>query len=949
MTLRTFHADSFFLVEHKVFEELAQQLTADDQPAHLKRWLIVCERKEDLIAVRTQIFSLLSKQDAIQKSTYSKHGQEPLPLTTWAGLSLYTPDTLVRNFCLTLSHNALSQLGPEIHQRFRQPFLDVVEQEKLMRLLLLRLGYAQSDVAPLAKQILTLADTPLPADESFLNLLFEVQSVTPSSGSIRDIPDSSLRTICVAFQLAQKILSSFCRLQSFVSDYWVPSFPDHLRACLNGEAEFRHFLLPTKFLNHSLLWIAAPEYGHSADSLRPGNFQASVIDSLRDGLFAARQTWAEHHRHTPQTWWSRTIIPTATITPKEPHARIFALGSYAALAHHFSKAWKDSKPSTQFLLGDLNSRIMNVVRSDGSGIHALTPHDFEKEVDGSADTWASPASDRVDGLRTEFESFWKRLSVFDNVIHNALAQYDLSRSVRDHGVGYELMLHRFFDSETFSFSVTDDISQLPPALSFIAGLSDIYSFCIVGIPHSPTTPSFHLRLLNAVFHLLRSKQVALEPIASEESYRGYWQSILSRRLETTFLIKNLNELKDFPDNARQWCLPPVQLQTLADNQLRKSAFERWLGDQRRLNDEQWTRLLSPQKKEVTHHTLAVTAFEDYVECPLQFYWVKLHGLASAHEPALQPDARLTGQRAHAMAEKLIRGLRHLTVLDPAVHTRPVNAWTQFFFNLRDGFVDSDIFLSPSADDWIKGFRAALEPTELNEQQRVHVEALLQELAELLFSVGENAQERSLTPLKRKLVRETIRRAFKKLIDSELLETPSTAQVKAAFIEQAIQFKVHPQLLLTGRIDRIDTHPHGDRIIDYKTSKVGRKDPALVLDPREVKSTNRLSVQGGIYSLAWAQQLARQEDAQQAEGLRGVQDFALLRLKTMDLARDPYAVFKFDSPLKFQDDAYIHLAEEYKRRATVLLEGDFSPRPLTPTLCQWCPLENVCPAAGREAE
>lgn len=156
----TFHAQGFLLSEHDVFGSLARELLdGTDSSRGNKRWTIVCERKEDLLAVRTQIFSLLSQIHA------EKHpGRE---LKAWAGISLYTPDTLVRNFSLTLCHNQPEQLGSDHHALLNKPFTDIVEQEKLMRLLLLRLGYGLSDVAPLAKQILTLADTPLPADESF--------------------------------------------------------------------------------------------------------------------------------------------------------------------------------------------------------------------------------------------------------------------------------------------------------------------------------------------------------------------------------------------------------------------------------------------------------------------------------------------------------------------------------------------------------------------------------------------------------------------------------------------------------------------------------------------------------------------------------------------------------------------------------------------------------------
>lgn len=952
--IKTFLAQGFLLAEHSVFEDLARALlnSSKEQQAQ-SRWTIVCERKEDLLAVRTQIFSLLNKYHQEQYP-----GEE---LRSWAGVSLYTPDTLVRNFALTLSHNKPEQIGQQSFDYLRQPFLDVVEQEKMTRLLLLRLGYSLSDVAPLAKQILTLADTPLPAEESFLNLLFQVQNANRNAKSILDIPDSSLRTICVGYQLVQKIFSTYVRLQSFVGQYWQSTFIQNLSQRLDGDPRFKDFLLPTKFISEPLLWVGAPEYLRDSSAYRPGNFQASIVDTLRDGLFEARKLWLSHHALEQPTWWARTQIQTTEIHPTEASAHIHVLGSYAALTDHFNNQWSESEANCQFLLGDINKRIFNVVRSDGSGVHALTPLDFQFEDNPDLQNdeqtnqekdlhWLEPAADKVNKLRQEFQSYWDKLARFDETITDALTRYDLSPSMRQHGVSFDLMLHRFFDSETFTFAVDDNISSLPPALSLLPGVTPIQEFIVLGPPHSPTAPSFHLRLLNTVFHLLRSQGVSLEPIASEESYRGYWQSILSRGARVTFLLRTVKDLKDFPVEALRWCLPPTKIANWSGELLPQPAFERWLGDRQRLQDEQWHRLLR-KNKDAEQKSLSVTEFEDYVECPLQFYWVQLHGLEQDVQPELQADPLITGIRVHALAEKLIRGLRHICLLDNANHGAAQNTWLQFFIKLQDSFLNHEVFLSQSPDRWMHALQNVISTIPLSQQQRTHADVLVEELTEVLFSIGDEVGESTLAPIKRRLVRETIRRAFKKLVQSELQDferhistTQDTTLTRAAYIETPVEYLVHPQLKLTGRMDRVDTHPHGDRIIDYKTSKVSKKDPALVLDPRAAKSTNKLSVQGAIYSLAWAHRLKDDDETR-----RGVRSFTLLRLKTLDLSRDPYSSFNFDAPMKFGDEQFESLAQVYSQRASILMAGDFSPRPLTPGVCMWCPLKSVCPAQGSSGE
>lgn len=957
---KTFHAQGFLLAEHSVYENLARFLLDESTPAAHKRWSVVCERKEDLLAVRAQIFALLNK---IHKE--KKPDEE---LSAWAGISLYTPDTLVRNIALTLSNNPPASLGQEIYEQLRRPFSDVVEQEKLVRLLLLRLGYSLSDVAPLAKQILTLADTPLPADESFLSLLLEVQNSPQGQKSIGDIPDCSLRTICVAFQLAQKILGSFGRLQSFVGNFWSPVFAQQLEKFLDKDPLYKDFLLPVRFLSEPLLWVAAPEYCKDKNSsYRPGNFQAAFVDSLRDGFFSARSKWAEHRTASGITWWARTQIPTAQIFPDAPRAKIEILGSFAALSHRFESDIRSSGAETQFLLGDIDKRLLNTVRADGSGVHSLTPADFlpqKKSTDEPCtepDAWQTPAQDKVAQLREEFQSYWDKLQRFDGLIAEALTLYDLSPSLREHGVSFELMLHRFFDSESYNFANTDLISQLPPALSLLAGLTHAEKFIVLGPPHSQTAPSFHLRLLNSVFHLLRSRQVAIDPIASEESYRGYWQSILSKDAQVVFLMRSQKELKDFPDDLRRWCLPPFEQRMWSDSLLGESAFLRWLGSARpfQLRDENWPRLLKESARNGNQNSLSVTAFEDYVECPLQYYWVGLHGLGQDAQPVLQPDALITGQKAHAMAEKLIRGLRQICLLDHTESRRTENSWLQFFISLQNNFLETELFLSTSADEWLNALTKSLVSEHLSPAHNVHLKALLVELTEVIFSSSGQLGETALGPLRQRLVRETVRRAMRKLIQSELHDAGAAEQasvapahqkglVRAAFVEQPVDFLMLNELRLTGRIDRVDTHPNGDRIIDYKTSKVAKKDPALVIDPRMVKTTNKLSVQGGIYSLAWARKIAVERSGGDAsDGSRNaVAAFSLLRLKTMDMSREPYATFAFDEPMTWQDESCQSLHKEYARYGQSLTDGDFSPRPVTASLCTWCILNSICPAKGQ---
>jgi hypothetical protein len=217
------------------------------------------------------------------------------------------------------------------------------------------------------------------------------------------------------------------------------------------------------------------------------------------------------------------------------------LGSQAALEFRIDSLEKESQGRIQFLLGDSDSKSWNINNSDGSGTHSLTPHDFaahlqqlnsiqEQNTSSTPDfaevtlsrgdpEWDNPAAKRVAELHQEFKKDWQRLERFVPLVQEALVRYELSPALRKQGISQDLLLHRFFDSDVFNVGQPGKSAQLPPALSLLPGLKIAEEFVVVGAPHSPTTPSFHLRILNAVFHTLRSKQVAIEHFCSK-SFRS---------------------------------------------------------------------------------------------------------------------------------------------------------------------------------------------------------------------------------------------------------------------------------------------------------------------------------------------------------------------------------------------------------------------------------------------
>jgi hypothetical protein len=973
---QSFLAHGFFLTEHVVYEKLAQELITSFENKTPQRWSIVCERKEDLLSIRTQLFSLLKQ---IYKNKFPDSN-----LSAWAGISLYTPDSLVRNFALTFSHNTVKQIGSQAHQLFSKPFLDIVEQERLTRLLLLKLGYSGSDVAPLAKQILTLADTTLPADESFLSILIEVQNLGDSFKQVTDIPDVSLRTICVAYQLIRQINTNYCRLQSFVQEYWQTDFLTHLRASTEQAMPFENFLLPKRFLAEPLLWVAAPEYtrsNHNTESMqnyRPGNFQAHWIDTLRDVLFEARDVYQSQTKNTvkTQSWWARTLIDAQLAAPLNPRAEIHILNSQAALEHNFDELIETAGDSRQFLLGDVDSKIWNIGRTDGSGTHALTPANFAQfmkeralsdenleqdaldSVSSETSLWENHPLRRIETLHNEFINDWKRIEKFSSLILKALNQYELSPSLRKHGIDFNLLLHRFFDSEHFSVGNLGAIGQLPPALSLLPGITPLKEIVIFGVPHSATQPSFHLRILNAVFFHLRSRQIPLDPIASEVAYRGYWQSIFARPEKVTFNLRSFSEIQKFPDYSQGWCFKPISWSQPNTRKSNQSQFESWLGHSRQVEDPNWIQLLNNTQPNA-NTTLAVTAFENYVECPLKFYWLHLHKTESINLSAFRPNQLQLGHKAHAMAERFLQSLRHIILLsEKNQEDRGIEQWTVFTEHLSKSFILTDSFLTVEGNDWQRSLLKTLETLQLNQAQFEHAKAMAEQLAELIFneqpSQGTHADlPPDIARLQQQLTRESLRRAFRKLVQTEakigehsqnMSESSKASIRKAAFLEQPVVYQLTENLRLSGRIDRVDSSPDGDEIIDYKTSKVPRNDPALVLTPKNLNTTNRLSVQGAIYSLAWAH-IQKANDEGEA---RGVKAFSLFRLKTLNLERNPILSYQFENPLKPDSDLFVMIRSEYESYANALSSGLFPAQPVIKDVCKSCALLTFCPTGRNQS-
>lgn len=900
---------SMFLCNYGSIKEFSLLFNAD---IHKKQnWSIVCERKEDLITIRNQIFYELQKSDTTKKYSNSIYG-----------ISMYTLDNLARNFCASLSTVTNKKIRNEIPSNIFHPYIDVINQEKLIEYTLKSFNYFNNDALPIAKQLLSLIDIEWPENLSFVNLLIETQN-KEQNNNIQEINEISLKQILATYQFAKDELQNYSRLQSLVRDYLNKMYIDHL------VEDPKNLVLPSNFISGNILWISAPEYLNNLNNIddiqnnktqlfntiKPGNFQSYIVDEFKQSIEKSRSIL---NCKNTFFWENRTVI-------KESYSD-FSIDtkhiSYivATNNHCFLEKVENEIKNKFSLLADFDPSLLKLSLPDASGKYEISENLIENWNKNDLNYYMhDQIYPQLDNYFDEFTQYLSFVSNKDKI--NKIAKiYSIQNNLNNEF--YEVLLKSFLQQQTVQIGNILEISQLPKALSFFNSIDLPKEIISIGRAHAPTKSTFTVKVLNIAIAMLRKNGVQIDLPASEIMYKGFWKNLCNLNIPLTFILNHSSEIENFPEYL------------IANNNVKYFGASFNFNFNSKIKDEinkfpdsfsNWQSYLIQHKNKIS-----ITNFEKYINCPLNFYLQEVLKLKKENSDYFKYDAMQVGSKMHFICEQLIARLV-TTLGNQNYHKIMANIYHDMITVLQN----EHIFLAAKKKDWIKEFEKII-----HEKGFIFSNEIMLAFEEALNSIWETDN----LEFKKLHEREILKRSFLRFL---ILENKNSIEQPESYVgierERPIQLKL-AGLEFSGKIDRIDCNHLGIQIIDYKTSNIPKTEKKLVILPSELQKTGnksaKLSVQGALYCLAWAHNhlLADEEDVSRSQ----IQSFSLSHLKNLDLEQNPILRYEFNPPLKKESAFYLEIFNEYSEYAVKLKEGKFSPDPLKLTNCNFCDFKYICP-------
>lgn len=928
MSNRQFVANSFFLCEHKAISEFATHIASKQEQNPHYQFSVVCERKEDLKAVRAQLYFELGK---LNPALYGN---------VVGGIAMYTLDNLAQTFVANLANSNPDVLGQTYYQVFRKPFLDVVTQEQLLRFVLIQFGYLNSDALPIAKQLLTLIDAPWPHDFTFLDLMAETQS-SENTRTVHEITEISLRQIVATFHVGQKIFQNFSRLQPFVLNYLESEFLSHCELSFNGESGL---VLPDRIVHSDMLWVAAPEYSYATEKSetsykhRPGNFQASVVDIFRSklasavGLNPSQQFWHAETKIEEQ-------VEKSTHTSEfQVNYQIFAnqLHFFGELKTELERAIDVNEKRHFYLLADFDPGMIREVYADASGSYPFS----DLEISAYSDVQIVPSEDEGDTKNSveqliidSIQSFREEITLLSRLTQpflESMREVGRRYNLRDEPFSMQYLLQKIYGSEQLNYGDRHPISRLDRALSFIAIDSKPRHIRVVGRPHSHTAPSFNVKILNDAIYLLRRRGIEIDVLASDISYTGFWTWLTQGSTEVTFLLNRVSDLEEFPEHLKPKGAAQLQIVGKTTRFFLDSSLNSSMSEALEFKVPNWTRLYDWPMGNKNCPKVAVTQFEDYIHCPLSFFLKHVSCLQERKSDFGSGEHLEIGIRAHKICENFLSRVTN------AFQGKPLARALPLFKSLQSKLRDQDFFLSNDVDRWISTLRAVVQSVDISAFAKQTLEHGILEACDTLFLTN-----RDLEPLTNKINREYLKRIFLRLIETEIKCLESNSECRIAFLEHPISFSLGG-LHISGRIDRIDSDGKTLKIYDYKSSKVPKSGNKLFLLPKQTTANqSALSVQAALYTYGLVQRENVELDSEEIAS-QPIHSFSLYRLKTLDEKLDSLLTYAFPVPLKQGSQGLQEIFETYENFAKLLAQGDFSPKPLSALTCERCQFARVCP-------
>nr|BFD32159.1 hypothetical protein GTC16762_17770 [Pigmentibacter ruber] len=907
---KEFFEHSMFLCNYKIITEFIQHYSEYSCAKDI-HWSIVCERKEDLITFRNQIFHELKKLNRNNnKSVY--------------GISMYTLDNLARNFCASISTSDKNILN-HIPNFILQPYLDVINQEKYIEYSLKMFNYFNNDSLPIAKQILSLIDINWPESTSLASLLFDTQSKEQIK-SVQEINEISLKQILATYQYCKEGISNFSRLQSLVKNYLNIDFIEHL---YKFETKL---ILPNNFLKSNIIWICAPEFATNhnnqlnieennydlINTIRPGNFQSYVVDDLRSSIIKTKEIL--NYKNT-FFWTNRTIIKDSFNDIKLNSDNIFF--KIANNNHCFIKKLDEVLESENSfkILADYDPGNLKLYTPCASGKYPINESMIENWDSNNQNYFKF--QEIYPQLDKYYNEFIEYISLVENIekIEKIADIYSIKTKINNNFI--LSLLKNFLSQQTVQIGEPHSVNSLPKALSFFN--SDTFPnniFCI-GRAHAATNSSFNVKVLNNAITLLRKNGVPIDLPASEIMYKGFWKNICNSSIPISFLLNSVDEMEKFPPYIvlnKNVEFFGEKLNFTSINSLKKKLNEN-------LQNKNWEEFLLKNKNRIS-----ITSFEKYINCPLNFYLQEVLKLKKEKDIYLKSDPLVIGSKMHLVCEQLISRL--VTILGNSNYNKLMpKIYEEIIMHLKN----EKLFISQSIQEWKLCFKDILIKYGYIFFDQIF--SAFEEAIELIWNTNENSFQAIQD-------REILKRTFYRFIfiEKELALENSNSLVGIER-ERPIQIDI-AGISFVGKIDRIDCTSEGIKIIDYKTANIPKTEKKLALLPSELKKPNsksaKLSVQGALYCLAWADKHLFEDDGENLNRNQ-ITSFALFHLKNLDTSQNPILNYEFLNPLKKDNKIFYEMLNEYSEYVEKLKQGYFQPSPLKETYCNFCDYKNICPA------
>lgn len=892
---QSFIQNTPFLCEHRALKQFAQNYIEHYSLFSNQHWTIVCERKEDIISIRNQIFIEIERISNKKKTTLS-------------GISIFSLDTLGQKICASLSHIEDKKTKEFIPKSLFKPYLDITNQENLVELILNLFGYNSSDSLAVSKQILTLLETPLPQDTDFLQLILETQD-TQNKKTSQSLNEIALRQILATLQHAQIELAHYARFQVLTQEVLNSYFL---------ELSVNHFLWPKEIVCGPILWIAAPEYkeNNSQVNLKPGNFQNYLVQDFKNSILKIRE-YLRINIDNSIFYDSKTILSNQEFNNNNNDIHV----QISCNRHNFLQATQElschNNENEFILLADIDFQNFHAIEATGSGQYALTRKDW--------DFWKKNCSNKKENL-TDYEEkvvnfcnekYYNFIDTFsflqEETNLNKIAQiYSLKLFNRE-----DVFLSRLL-KEKIKVGNTHSLAEAPKVLSYFNTKKLPTKIICLGRPHNVVSHSFQVKILNQVFYLLKQKGIEIEIPASETMYRLYWKNLIDQIEKVEFWLDDKKELEKFPNyiktNHKTNLNHPVS-----------SHYDFPLKTQQTCSLPNWMSIFQWNDKKVS-----ITQFEDYVHCPHVFYLKYLLKIKK-EEQNDSVNFQNIGIKMHKICEQLMTRLVNL--FGNAGYT---NHMPEILKDILTVLKNQDLFLSFDENSWRQTFTLVLKKHKFFNE-------LLLTFQECLQSIWEKNGDLSFVEMHE---REILKRTFLKFLLTEQENLISGNKLKVAiFRELPIQFKLN-HLTLSGRIDRIDLTQNGIEIIDYKTSNISKIQRDMTLSPSWAKQNLKLklSVQGALYSYGFAKSFFESQDDIGEDGLANkIKIVSLYFLKNLDETKDNRMQYVFEQELEKENSIYSSIEGEYANYAQNLTQGEFSPKPIQGmSTCLFCDYKDICP-------